>query len=526
MKGLKKSILPFLVLLLIGVASAQQRQGSSMVNIEHADYLEGSSRFGKNVQALFGNVRFRHHQTLMFCDSAFFYRDSNRVHAYGNIHIIQNDTIHLYGDTLYYYGFEDKAMVRSNVKLVNKDVVLTTHFLDYNRRSDVAYYFNRGQIVSGDNRLVSDWGYYYPQTDEAHFRKEVVVTNPDYTMYSDTLLYYTVTEVVKIVGPTTIISDRNEIYSELGSYDTHNDVARLEKNSYVKGEEQLLKGDTIFYDRKSGFGEVFSSMFLLDSANHVIITGDYGYYNELEDKALATRNAVMMQISENDTLYLHADTLRADPIEDTEYRIIRAYHNVKFFRHDFQGRCDSMVYDLKDSINTFYKNPIIWANLNQMSAGTIRLYTRNKTVYKAEMIDNAFVVAPEDTAAFNQIKGRNMTGYIRNNELYRIDVEGNGQTIYYPKDEDEVIGVNRAESSNLTLLLENRKVVGIVMRSAVSGNMNPPLILEAESTRLQGFRWLEEFRPKRMEDIFIKSEGPEPVEQVNYSDFHFDTTMP
>jgi hypothetical protein len=267
-------------------------------------------------------------------------------------------------------------------------------------------------------------------------------------------------------------------------------------------------------------------MFLLDSANHVIITGDYGYYNELEDKALATRNAVMMQISENDTLYLHADTLRADPIEDTEYRIIRAYHNVKFFRHDFQGRCDSMVYDLKDSINTFYKNPIIWANLNQMSAGTIRLYTRNKTVYKAEMIDNAFVVAPEDTAAFNQIKGRNMTGYIRNNELYRIDVEGNGQTIYYPKDEDEVIGVNRAESSNLTLLLENRKVVGIVMRSAVSGNMNPPLILEAESTRLQGFRWLEEFRPKRMEDIFIKSEGPEPVEQVNYSDFHFDTTMP
>jgi hypothetical protein len=119
-----------------------------------------------------------------------------------------------------------------------------------------------------------------------------------------------------------------------------------------------------------------------------------------------------------------------------------------------------------------------------------------------------------------------MTGYIRNNELYRIDVEGNGQTIYYPKDEDEVIGVNRAESSNLTLLLENRKVVGIVMRSAVSGNMNPPLILEAESTRLQGFRWLEEFRPKRMEDIFIKSEGPEPVEQVNYSDFHFDTTMP
>lgn len=512
------------VVLWMGVLPAQQREeGRTTVHIEHADYMEGAARFGKNVQALFGNVRFRHHQTLMHCDSAFFYRDSNMVHAYGSVHVIQNDSIHLYGDVLYYRGNEDKAMVRENVRLVNKNVVLTTEFLDYDRRTDVAYYYNGGTITSDNNELVSDWGYYYPRTEEAHFRKEVVVTNPDYKMYSDTLLYYTIPEIIKIVGPTTIISERNVIYSEAGFYDTQNDVAQLERNSSIQGEAQLLKGDTIYYNRNNGFGEVFSSMYLQDSANHLIITGDYGYYNELSQRALATRRAVLMQVQQDDTLFLHADTLRADPIDSTEYKLVRAYHNVKFFRTDFQGRCDSMVYDLRDSINTFYKDPILWANRNQMTAGTIRLHTRNNALYKAELLTNAFVVGPEDSTSFNQIKGRTMTGHIRDNKLYRIDVEGNGQTIYYPKEDGAVIGVNKAESSNLSILLEEQQVSGIILRKDPSGRLNPPYLLTDEAQRLEGFRWLETYRPKKMSDIFIREEhAPEAVQQVNYSDFHFD----
>jgi lipopolysaccharide export system protein LptA len=526
MKGVIRFFLLLAIILWFGIVPAQQKQGRTTVHIEHADYMEGSARFGKNVQALFGNVRFRHHQTLMHCDSAFFYRDSNKVHAYGSIHIIQNDTIDLYGDVLFYHGNEDKAMVRKNVRLVNKNVVLTTEFLDYDRRNDVAYYYDGGKVTSDNNELVSDWGYYYPRTDEAHFRKEVVVTNPDYKMYSDTLLYYTIPEIIKIVGPTTILSERNEIYSEAGFYDTQKNIAQLERNSSIKGEEQQLDGDTIYYDRNTGFGEVFSNMILHDTTNHVIITGDYGYYNELTQRALATKRAVLMQISQADTLFLHADTLRADPIEDTEFKMVRAYHNVKFFRTDFQGRCDSMVYDLRDSINTFYKDPVIWANMNQMSAGSIKLFTRNNALYKAELIENAFVVGPEDTASYNQIKGRHMTGFIKENKLYRIDVEGNGQTIYYPKEDGEVVGVNKAEASNLTILLEEQEVTGIILRNQPSGNLNPPDLLTREARRLDGFRWLEDYRPKTMEDIFIRDVAPEAVSQINYSDFHFDRSIP
>lgn len=518
----------FLVLVLFagavyGVNSQENKKSNSTILIEYADFLEGAEkRLGKNVQALKGNVKMRHLNTRMFCDSAIIFRDSNKVEAFGSIHVIQNDTIHLYGERLNYYGNEELAEVRENVRLVNKNVVLTTHFLDYDRRDDVAYYFNGGKIVDENNVLTSNLGFYYPRSGEVNFKDTVVVVNPDYIMYSDTLKYFTKTEVVEIVGPTDIVSEENTIYSEKGFYDTRNDLARLLKNNYIDGGEQTLKGDTIYYDRNNGLGEVFSSMELRDTTNNVAITGDYGYYNELSEEALATRRAVFLQVYGNDTLFLHADTLRSDPVpDDPESKLIRAFHHVKFFRTDLQGRCDSMVYDFRDSTNTFYHNPVIWAQGNQMTANTIKLFTREKNLYKAEMIDNAFLIAPEDSMHFNQIKGRLMTGYFKDNELYRIDVDGNGQTVYYPKDEEYVIGVNRAESSSLTIFLEKRQVDTIVLHSQPAGNMNPPFILEEEARQLDGFLWLDKYRPREYEDIFTFEKMVENVERTTYSGYKF-----
>ncbi len=508
----------------IDASPQQSEKENSTILIEYAEFLEGAEkRLGKNVQVLKGDVKMRHLDTNMFCDSAILNRDSNMVRAFGSIHIIQNDTIHLYGDRLIYKGNEELAQVRENVRMENKNVVLTTNHLDYDRRDDVAYYYNGGKIVDDNNDLTSSLGFYYPRTGEVNFKDSVVLVNPDYTMYSDTLKYFTKTEVVEIVGPTDIISEDNTIYSELGFYDTRNDVARLLKKNFIDGGEQTLTGDTIYYDRNNGQGEVFSSMALEDTTNNLIITGDYGYYNEITENALATRRAVLKQVYGGDTLFLHADTLRADPApDDSTRKILRAFHGVKFFRNDLQGRCDSMVYDFRDSTNTFYHEPIIWAQGNQMTANTIKLYTREEALDKAEMIENAFLIAPEDTSQFNQIKGKMMTGYFRDNELYRIDVDGNGQTIYYPKDKDFVVGVNRAESSSLTIYLKEREVETIVMHKEPAGNMNPPYLLDRDSQLLNGFLWLEKYRPKEYEDIFFWDEISEEVERADYSGFQFN----
>lgn len=505
-----------------GQEQASKSTKKAKVNIRKADYLDQRDYLGDDVKLLIGNVKLQHENTIMFCDSAYLYGDSSYVEAFDNIHIIQNDSIHLYGDLLLYEGNNNLAKVRENVKIVKKDITLTTDYLDYDRIKNVGYYYNGGEVVSGENTLISDWGYYYPDFNEVHFKDSVVVTNPKYSIFSDTLKYNTVTEVANILGPTFIMSDDNLIYSEDGYYDTMNDKAKLQRNSYVQGKEQVLKGDTIYYDRKIGLGEVFYNMELHDTTNHIIIAGDYGYYNEQSKYGLATQKAQLMQIHQKDTLYLHADTLQLIPLVEEESRMVKAFYNVKFFRKDMQGRCDSMIYDFRDSTNTFYNNPVIWAMGNQLTAQTIKLYTKNQALYKAEMINSAFVVAPEDSLFFNQVKGRNMTGYIRNNELYKIDVDGNGQTVYYPKDNEFVIGVNRAESSNLTINLKNRQITGIKMRVDPNGNMNPPFLLPTQDVRLKGFIWLEEIRPKNRWDIFKHTEMPSMDQTTSaYDDYKF-----
>lgn len=505
----------FVIFLLIlhlpsfGQNKANEPKEKAKIHLKKAAWIVKREDLGDNVQLLLGNVKLQHKNTIMFCDSAYIYNDSNYVEAYHNIHIIQNDSIHLYGDLLLYEGNNNMAKVRKNVKIVKKDITLTTQFLDYDRNNNVGYYYNGGEVISGENTLVSDWGYYYPDYNEVHFKDSVVVTNPKYTIFSDTLKYNTISEIASILGPTFIVSDDNLIYSEDGYYDTKKDKAKLQRNSYVQGKEQKLKGDTIFYDRKIGMGEVFNNMEIHDTTNNIIIAGDYGFYNEITKYGLATKRAQMMQIYKEDTLYLHADTLQMIPLPEEESRMVKAFYNVKFFRKDMQGRCDSMVYDFRDSTNTFYHDPVIWAMDNQLTAQTIKLYTKNRALYKAEMLNSAFVISQEDSLFYNQVKGRNMTGYIRNNEIYRIDVDGNGQTVYYPKDKDIVIGVNRAESSNLTIHLENKKITGIKLRVDPNGNINPPLLLPTEDVRLNGFHWLESIRPKNRLDIFKHVKMPE-----------------
>nr|WP_321453012.1 OstA-like protein [uncultured Carboxylicivirga sp.] len=497
-------------------------QQKSKVRVEHANSGAVRKEIGPNVQLLLGDVKIKHENTIMFCDSAYLYSDSNYIEAYHHIHIIQNDSIHLYGDYLTYIGSIGLAKVRQNVKLEKQDITLHTDFMDYDRIKNVGYYYNGGEVLSGENTLISDWGYYYPDFNEVHFKDSVVVTNPQYTMFSDTLHYNTVTEVSSILGPTFIVSDDNIIYSEDGYYDTMHNKAQLQKNSYIQGKEQLLLGDTIFYDRVEGIGEAFSNFELQDTVNHIIIKGDYGFYNEKTEYAMATDKAQLLQIYQTDTLFLHADTLEAVPMPEDTSKVLKAYYNVKFFREDMQGRCDSMVYNFKDSTNTFFNTPILWIQHNQMTAQTIKLFTKNQTMEKAELINSAFVVSPEDSTFFNQIKGRNMTGYFKNNDIYKIDVDGNGQTVYYPKDDNLIIGVNRAESSNLTINLKNRAITGIKMRVQPAGNLNPPYILPLEDVRLQGFIWLEDIRPKNKLDIFKHTELPSTIEVTKiYDDYTF-----
>ncbi len=520
-------LLTFISLLLLTTSVVGQQQ-TLRVKIERADFLRHDDKIGKNTQSLNGSVMLSHHNTVLHCDSAYMYNDSNVVIAYGNIHVIQNDSVHLYGDKMTYLGNIGLVKVRENVRANKADTWLYTEYLDYDREKDEAYFYNGGRVVNHANVLTSRRGIYYPMTNDVFFKDSVVGTSPNHRLLTDTASFNTQTEIVNILGPTTIFyNDSTIINSDRGWYDTKKDVAKLLENNeiYSLKNRSTLRGHTLLYERTIGLGTAWTNMVLTDSVDNAILLGDYGFYNTQTSEAMATERAEIRHVYSQDTVFMHADTFRIVPLADTA-RLVKAYNQVKLYRIDIQARCDSLVFDTRDSVATLYDFPVVWSEANQMTANTIKMYTRNQAVYKTELIEAAFVVSLEpDSVGYDQVKGKLITGHIRNNELYRIDVDGNGQTIYYPKDGPELIGINRAESSNMTLWLKDKRVDRITMRVSPSGKMNPPLLVGENDRKLLGFKWLEDFRPKSKTDIFLPLDIPDEFidQQEVYEGYSFDT---
>jgi lipopolysaccharide export system protein LptA len=460
-------------------------------------------RIDEDLRKLIGHVVFKHNNDLMYCDSAYFYKARNSLEAFGKVHLIHNDSVNLFGDYLKYNGDIRFGEVRRNVKLVDKYITLTTQNLDFDLENNLSYYFSGGKIVDTTNNLTSRNGYYFFDTKEFFFKDNVVLINPQYSMYSDTLKYNTGTEIAFFVGPTKIISDSNLIYCENGWYNTRSNISQFNRNAYMQNKNQFIKGDSLYYDRNQGLGKAFRNVEVRDTTENIILKGELAFYLEKPEYSYITGEAVFISYSETDTLFLHADTLRSKLDTSGKYKRIFAYKKVKFYREDMQGKCDSLSYSFRDSLIRLYGQPVIWTDENQLTAEYIQIHTFNNRADKIELKNSAFIVAQEDTLKFNQISGKNMTGIIKENKLCRINVDGNGQTIYYAKDNDQLVGINKAESSNLIIYLKEGKVDRINFINQPGAVLNPPHQLKFEETRLKGFQWLGKQRPVNKNDIFI-----------------------
>lgn len=285
-------------------------QEAKRIQILNANSIEFDEKIGKDVKRLLGDVQFRHENALMYCDSAYLNSVTNVLQAYSNVHIIQNDSIDLYGDYLKYNGNTKIAKVRKNVKLLHANSQLTTDSLDYDRNTNIAHYFSWGYIKDQQNDLKSINGYYYSDFKDYYAVDSVLLVNPDYTIVSDSLRYNTGSDISYFYGPTDILSDSNLIYCEYGWYDTKQNLTRVSQNSFIQNQEKKISGDSLFYDRNLGFGEAFSNVAVLDTSAKILITGHYANYFEKPDRAFVTDSALMTKYGGGDTLFLHADTLK------------------------------------------------------------------------------------------------------------------------------------------------------------------------------------------------------------------------
>jgi len=482
---------------------AQNIKKIELVNAALIDYDE--IRYGKNIRRFAGNVVLKHDNAILTCDSAFYNNADNDVKMYGDVKINFSDTIHLFGNYISYSGNTKIAKVRKDVRLEHKKAILYCDSLDYDRNINVAFYFNYGKIKSDENVLVSKWGYYYAHLRDFVAVKDVILTHPKYKMFSDSLRYNIQTGISTFYGPSKIVSDANLIYCERGWYDTKKDISRFSKNAYLWSKNKLLKGDSLFYDRNMKYGIAQNKVWLVDSSNKIIIKGNYGKYFENPENAFITDSALFIIVQDSvDTLFLHADTLYYKTLSDS-VKFLKAYYNVKFFKNDLQGACDSLVYSTKDSLMQLFNTPILWSEEHQLTAKKINIYFRNDSLYKIFLQDLAFIISQEDSILFNQIKGKTMTGYFHQNKLYKVEVKGNGQTIYYPKDKDEIIGANKAESSDITIFIKNNEIQKIVFYKKPTATLYPLKDINPLEFKLDYFKWYENIRPLKPEDIFIKS---------------------
>ena len=567
-----------------GTGFAQKKR---RVEIVHSDSLDYNARIVANAQRLMGNVHIKMDGVLMWCDSLYSYTNNNMVDAFGNVHIVRGDTLDMYADFINYNGDTKFAKARRNVKLIDKKVTLTTDSLDYTMTTDMASYNYSGTVKDSTNVLNSLIGQYYVNESKAYFQTNVDAVTKDYKIKSDTLIYFTNTQKVFIEGPTYIFNEKDTLYTEFGWYDSQKNLANLTKKPRIWNEKQNIKADSIFYDKIKGEGLARGNARLEDIENKIIVEGNRIEYNDITKIALATDSAMLIQYSETDSLFLHAEILRTMPdtaiskksitvkklpakitsspvvtdtltavsqgtevltnnelrtdtltagelpddtlstkilesvelLRDTlsadtlgikppkDARLVLAYHKVRFFREDMQGKCDSLVYWSKDSTIQMFTEPVVWSNKNQITANYIEMINRSKDPDEVIMKDDAFIISMEDDSIrFNQIKGKNMTGYVRNNELFKIDVNGNGQSNYYARDKAGIIGLNKAESSNITIHMNQGKVSRIVFIKSPEGELKPMADIDDGDEKLPGFNWQQDIRPKSKKDIF-RTEG-------------------
>lgn len=502
------------------------RNDSKRVFLEYADTLRYvklpvdpfTGEAPEPYQLLIGKVKFRKEGMLMFCDSAHFYENGDNFRAYGNVKMEQGDTLFVYGDELDYSGAEELATLYGSpgrkVRMINREVTLSTDVLNYSLADRVGYYEVGGQLTDKTNKLTSQEGEYYPDDKMAYFYQNVVLTglndSDTLKLYTDTLEYNTRTKVATIVDNTTIIGKDGDIESTSGTYDTNSGKADLFSRSTVHTRQgNTLTGDTIVYDRNAGFGEAFGMVIMTDSVKKSIIEGDYAYYNELTDSALVTGRALAKEFSHGDTLYIHGDTIKAytDPVDST--KIIDVYHKVRFYRSDMQGFCDSLSYAGVDSVVYLYRHPVVWSDQRQIFGNQIQLHLNDSTIDWARLPDFAFMAEHVGEDCFNQMTGSDMTAWFNEkSELKRLFVEGSLQMFTFPMENDSTYNkFIYLESSNLDAYFLNNNIDHARVWPENEGNVTPLYLAKRSMYTLPKFAWYEDLRPVAPGDVFIIPEG-------------------
>ena len=486
------------------------------IHIEHYDVATYSKSMG-DMQRLIGHVKMRHDSAYFFCDSAYFFQKTNSFKAFQNVHIIVNDSVEVFSDLLDYDGNTRFAEFFDNVKLMDDSTTLLTEYLTYDRNLHLACYPDSATTYRGDKTLISCIGYYRDNIKEFSFFENVEVLSPKYQMYTDTLYYNTDIEKMWFEGPTTILDKENTLVGRHGYYLVDEDVAFLDKRPLMYNETQRMQSDSIYYNRDVGLAKAFDHVDMIDTSYKIVMRGNYFEMWEDSGFSFATDSAYAISYEGSDSLYIHGDTLFVHiDKEKEEVEKLIARRNVRFFKSDMQGKCDTLTYLMADSTIRMRVAPILWAEDSQLSGIDIDIKLKDQKVEWVLQKGNAFIISQDTIEGFNQIKGADITSRFRDGNIHRVNVDGTkAETIYWIRDNDgSLIGIDVSDSETMAIEIENQSVSIIKSFKDIHETMYPEEDLKESDRYLSGFKWHDEARPTDKDDIFRRIEAEMPQVEV------------
>ncbi|MEC8546696.1 MAG: OstA-like protein [Bacteroidota bacterium] len=482
---------------------------------------------GANILVKKDNIRVHlfHDGALIKSNISYFYPKLNFFKANGNIIFTQGDTLKMTCDYLEYDGTKKLAKAWGSVLLNRGDVELKTDTLYLDRENSEAYYNTFGTILDEQTKLTSNRGIYFMNFKKYRFISNVKIDDPEYKLKSQQLDYFTESKMAFFHGKTSIIGKDYNIYCEIGSYNTKLQKGNFQKNAIILYNNKEIKGDSLYFDNEIDYAAATNNISIIDTLNKSVINGHYGEIFKARDSAIITQRALAVNIVDQDSLYIHADTLVATG--PSEKRILRGYYDVRIFKSDLRGKSDSIHLNQKTGLIQMLKlpltrkenqifsesqknarNPILWFGKSQMSGDKIFLTSDINTqkLDSLKIIGNSWIIEKDSLSetGFNQIKGVLLDGLFKNGELSEIEITKNTEVIYYMySDEDnELIGIDKTTCSRLMMITEDNQIKDITFFVSPDGELLPEKDLPINERKLKGFIWRDDERPKNISDLF------------------------
>ena len=474
-------------------------------------------------------VHLFHEGALIVSDKAFFYNKRNFFKAEGEVIFTQGDTLKMTCSELEYNGNSAKAKAWGNVVLDKTDMSLKTDTLYLDRKKNIGFYKNFAKIIDSSNVLTSQKGIFFMNENKYRFTSKVNIENPNYILKSERLDYYSDIDKALFFGPSNIYGSDYEVYSERGTYDLKHEKGHFKKNGRINYDGKIIYGDSLFFEKNKDYASATNRIKILDTINNSLIHGHYAEIHKSKDSAIITKRAMSVYLIENDSLFIHADTLVVTGEEKN--RILRGYYDVRIFKSNIRGKSDSIYFEEntgnielikkpldRKELQIFteedknLRNPILWFGESQMTGDKIFLLSEieNKKLDSLKIIGNVFIIEKDSiyNDGFNQIKGGILNGNFVEGNLKNIEVIGNTQVIYYLySDDNELIGIDKTLCSSLDMVMEDNEIFDIKFNIKPDGEVFPDEEIDINERRFKGFVWKINEKPMSKNDLFSEADN-------------------